>query len=126
MRAYGNLDLAEGSRFYPGGVPWQTRSIVKIREELILKALAGEELALSGSPFRSPIITHKSLKESSFEGSSCGACELSSNLQFRQRASNPQAGHAFCTTSVAHVGIRYTNPFCPTKWADRNLALHQF
>jgi hypothetical protein len=31
------------SRGYPGGVPWQTRSIVKIREELILKALAGEE-----------------------------------------------------------------------------------
>ena len=42
----------------------------------------------------------KSPKESSLEGSACGACELRSNSSERQRASNPQAGHAFDTTST--------------------------
>ena len=52
-----------------------------------------------------PRIKHKSSKENSFEGSACGACELRSNSSERQRASNPQAGHAFCTTS-GHVVAR--------------------
>jgi len=55
----------------------------------------------------SETIILKSPKESLLEGSACGACELRSNSSERQRASNPQAGHAFCTTSArAHLGAR--------------------
>ena len=45
-------------------------------------------------------INNKSPRESPLEGSACGACELRSNSSECQRASNPQARHAFCTTST--------------------------
>jgi hypothetical protein len=61
----------------------------------------GDEAHARGHAFAlSETIRKNSSKKSSFEGSACGACELRSHSSECQRASNPQAGHAFCATSA--------------------------